>query len=76
MTTTIIIAVATPASVLVALALAVLVYRYIRERYSVYLDVNSRVKCVSSLKYHDDFDELDLFADGDYKDLCNGIEMR
>jgi hypothetical protein len=76
MTTTIIIAVATPASVLVALAFTIIIYRYLRERYSVYLDVNSRVKCISSLKYHDDFDELDLFADGDYRDLCQGVQMR
>ena len=76
LTTTIIIAVATPASVLVSIAIAVIVYRYIRERYSVYLDVNSRVRCISPLKFHDDFDELDLFADGDFQDLCRGVQMR
>ena len=58
--------------VLFLAVLSIFVIRYLKERYSVYLDVTSRVNCVSNLKYHDDFSELDLFADGDFQDLCQG----
>lgn len=89
MQTTLLIAIGTPASVLLLLVVARLMYRYVQERYSVYLDVTARVSClpphtrmhtgVSSLKYHhddfdNDFDDLDLFEDGDFQDLCQGRE--
>jgi hypothetical protein len=75
MQTTLLIAIGTPAFVLLFFVMAVILYRYLRERYSVFLDVTTRVNCVSSLKFHEDFDELDLFEDGDFQDLCEGIQM-
>lgn len=80
--TTLIIAIGTPASMLFLAASAVLLYRYLRERYSAYLDVNARVSCLSlhpvpggsTLKFCKEFEDvdLDLFADGDFEDLYLG----
>lgn len=72
MQTTLIVAVGTPASAVLFCVLVLGGYRLMLRRYSRHLDGSSRVRCVSSLRYHDDLDELDLFEDGGFEALRLG----
>lgn len=61
-----------PVAAVVLVVVVFVFYRYLKERYSVFLEINARVKCITSVADSDVFNEMDIFGDDeDYLELCH-----